>query len=399
MPPTEKIQTTLSLFSGIGGLDLGLKHAGFEVALCVEKDEECRKSLRAQGLPLSPVGDIREFSPKDALYSAGLKRGELPLLAGGPPCQSFSKAAQWNGRRALMADERGRLVATYLDYVRETLPKVFVLENVIGFDGRDSGSGYVAQELEQLNASEGTSYRLSLWRVNAANYGVPQIRRRIFLVAHREGKELLQPPETHGEELQPYITAWDALSQLEAKPDKEALRPRGKWAELLPSIPEGQNYLFHTSRGGGLPLFGWRTRYWSFLLKLSKCAPSWTVSASPGPATGPFHWENRYLSEQELLLLQTFPQTHPVSSSYREAVKQIGNAVPPALGELIGRTLRRAQGADISLSLDLIPPRSGMAPDESFPQKVPKKFLSLVGEHPDHPGHGQGPGSRKVATG
>src|SRR3546814_15139025 len=61
---------------------------------------------------------------------------------------------------------------------------------------------------------------------------------------------------------------------------------KGKWADLLPSIPEGQNYLWHTERGGGIPLFGWRRRYWNFLLKLAKNKPSWTIQAQPGPATG-----------------------------------------------------------------------------------------------------------------
>ena len=82
----------------------------------------------------------------------------------------------------------------------------------------------------------------------------------------------------------------------------------GKWAGLLPTIPEGENYLFHTRLGGGRPLFGYRTRYWSFLLKLAKDEPSWTLQAHPGPATGPFHWANRPLTVQEMLRLQSSQQ-------------------------------------------------------------------------------------------
>ena len=81
----------------------------------------------------------------------------------------------------------------------------------------------------------------------------------------------------------------------------------GKWADLLPTIPEGQNYLWHTNRGGGSQLFGWRTRYWSFLLKLAKNLPSWTIQAHPGSSIGPFHWRNRKLSVPEMCRLQTFP--------------------------------------------------------------------------------------------
>ena len=80
-----------------------------------------------------------------------------------------------------------------------------------------------------------------------------------------------------------------------------------KSADLLPAIPEGENYLFHTNRGAGVPLFGWRTRFWNFLFKLAKDRPSWTIQARPGPATGPFHWTNRRLSARELCRLQTFP--------------------------------------------------------------------------------------------
>src|SRR2546421_631152 len=84
-----------------------------------------------------------------------------------------------------------------------------------------------------------------------------------------------------------FFRAYDAFADLplEASPSM-----RGRWAELLPSIPEGSNYQHHTDRGQGLPIFGFRTRYWSFLLKLAQDRPSWTISAQPGPATGPFHW-------------------------------------------------------------------------------------------------------------
>src|SRR5690606_31433083 len=108
----------------------------------------------------------------------------------------------------------------------------------------------------------------------------PQLRMRFFMVGHREGQVFAFPSPTHAgpgkPDLPSYVTAWDAIGGL-AVDSTEDLRLRGKWADLVPSIPEGENYLWHTDRKGGLPLFGWRTRYWSFLLKLSKDKPSWTI--------------------------------------------------------------------------------------------------------------------------
>ena len=119
------------------------------------------------------------------------------------------------------------------------------------------------------------------------------------------------------------------------------LNPTGKWAGLLKSIPEGKNYLWHTPRGAGEPLFGWRTRYWSFLLKLAKDRPSWTIQAAPGPATGPFHWKSRLLSIEEVARLQTFPIDYEFTGDRRSMLRQIGNAVPCAIGELLGLEIRR----------------------------------------------------------
>ena len=122
----------------------------------------------------------------------------------------------------------------------------------------------------------------------------------------------LTGPETEGyrysarDTLPAHRTTWDALADIEPNPGED-LALRGKWGDLLASIPEGNNYLWHTDRGGGKPLFGWRRRYWSFLLKLAKSRPSWTIQAQPGPAIGPFHWANRRLSMRELCRLQTFP--------------------------------------------------------------------------------------------
>jgi len=168
---------------------------------------------------------------------------------------------------------------------------------------------------------------------------------------------------------------------------------QGRWAGLLPSIPEGSNYLWHTPGKGGQPLFGWRTKYWSFLLKLAKGLPAWTVSASPGPAAGPFHWRNRLLSNRELCRLQTFPDSYSIAGNRRAVQRQVGNAVPPALAEFIGLEIRRQLLADSSAppQASLVPKRRGRCPPAKPPRPVRAIYLDLIGDHKPHPGTGKGP--------
>src|SRR5439155_22957045 len=169
---------------------------------------------------------------------------------------------------------------------------------------------------------------------------------RCIRVASRDGTAFRFPELTHGDDsdgqqslLDTYRTAWDAIGSLTPSPSED-LEVRGRWAGLLPSIPEGHNYLWHTDRMGGLPLFGWRRRFWSFLLKLAKNRPSWTIQAQPGPAVGPFHWENRRLSVRELCRIQTFPDDVNVVGGRGSAQRQVGNAVPSLLAEVVGRAVR-----------------------------------------------------------
>lgn len=196
------------------------------------------------------------------------------------------------------------------------------------------------------------------------------------------------------------MTAWDAIGHLEDDDDPE-LAATGKWADLLPTIPEGNNYLWHTERGGGQPLFGWRRRFWSMLLKLAKDRPAWTLTAQPGPATGPFHWKNRRLSAKELCALQTFPSDYRVIGNLRSTHRQVGNAVPSALAEVLGRALRRQffGGGNISLEPTLLPERNRPIPlPEPVLDRLPPKYRKLVGEHEPHPGTGLGPGAQQRAS-
>jgi DNA (cytosine-5)-methyltransferase 1 len=402
----------ISLFSGAGGLDLGIERAGFGVRLCVEVDEIAKQTLSKNGQErLASPGDVHMLTAAEILEQAGLRRGEIALLAGGPPCQPFSKAGYWaSGDSLRLKDPRARTFDAFLDIVDATLPEVFLLENVRGlaYKDKDQGIRLVRSRVDQLNKRRRTSYQVTVLHINAAEHGVPQLRERVFIVGHRHGKSFQQPTPTHGApddprvgagQLQPYCTAWDSIGDLDIDLWPAELNATGAWAKLLPSIPEGQNYLWHTRRGGGLPIFGWRTRYWSFLLKLAKSEPAWTIQAEPGPATGPFHWRSRKLSIRELCRLQTFPDEYEILGTYREAYRQVGNAVPPALGELLGLEIRRQLlGERVRHELSLTPERQAGCPPPERRRPVPRNYQRLQGKHADHPGVGLGPGAQRRAA-
>ncbi|MFV2122942.1 DNA cytosine methyltransferase [Micromonospora sp. LOL_013] len=388
----------MSLFTGTGGLDCGFEAAGLETVGCVEVDRLCRRSLEEN----RPSWKL--LNPADVLLAAeflrpsdlGLTQGELDVLAGGPPCQPFSVAGQWtsSGRRG-MDDERARTVVAMLDLVETFLPRAVVIENVAGFlRGAVSALPFIENRIGRINRLHRTNYQLHARVVDAADYGVPQHRRRVIAVATREGVPFVMPEPTFTERR---ITSWDAIGDL-----NEAVLPecKGGWTDLLPSIPEGANYQYLTARGGGSELFGYRTRYWSFLLKLAKNLPSWTLPASPGPSTGPFHWCNRPLSVREQMRLQSFPDDwHPVGS-YREQVRQIGNATPPLLGEIIGRALISqvlVPGATYTRDATLLRPRLDAIPMAVPPVPIPPHFEAMIGEKPAHLGTGRGPAPRRMS--
>ena len=399
----------LSLFTGAGGLDLGLEAAGFDVSLCVEVDRDSRATLKRNRphWKLAEPGDVHALTPQQIMDQAGLQERELTLLAGGPPCQPFSKSGYWlNGSAAGLSDPRASTLRAYLQLVEATLPEVVLLENVKGlaFSKQDEGLKLLIREIQRINSDNGTSYEPHVLSLNAASYGVPQRRERVFLIAHREGRRFEQPHPTHGtpgegsdtRRLEPYRTAWDAIGDLDEDEWPEELNTRGKWAELLPSIPEGQNYQWHTDRLDGEPLFGWRTRFWSFLLKLAKDQPSWTIQAKPGPSTGPFHWKSRQLSNRELARIQTFPDEYHFEGERWMVHRQIGNAVPPAMGELLGLEIRRQLlGERPRRKLRLIPKLRPGRPDPETPRPVPEKFLKLRGNHQAHRGTGTGPAAMR----
>lgn len=413
---TKNRFTALSLFTGAGGLDLGFEAAGFDCRAAIEIDQECVKTLRANRA--WPVIDrsIHEVESSELLKTAGLEPGEADVLIGGPPCQPFSKAGYWaSGDARRLDDPRADTVAAYLRVLRDTRPRAFLMENVAGlaFKGKDEGLRLIQSTLESINRACGTGYRTSLLVLNAADYGVPQARERAFLIGARDGTLFGGIEPTHqsprlqkqGEldlhrPAQPFHTAWDAIGDLE-EDDSPELKLRGKWADLVAAVPEGANYLYFTERGGGPHLFGWRRRYWNFLLKLAKNQPSWTLTAQPGPATGPFHWRSRRLSARELCRLQTIPDDYFVVGSLGSVQRQVGNAVPSALAELLALRIRRCLLGDTGLTdltPTLLPRRQPTTPPAEKVGRVPSKYLHLTGAHSAHPGTGKGDGAKRRET-
>ncbi|MDA8350650.1 MAG: DNA (cytosine-5-)-methyltransferase [Pseudomonadota bacterium] len=400
--------SVISLYTGAGGLDLGLEAAGLRVSLAVEMDAKACDTLRENRGRNWHVfqGDIHDLTSPSICERTGLAPEEPDLLVGGPPCQPFSKAAYWrSGDTKRLDDPRADTLTAYLRVLRDLRPRVFLLENVHGlmFRGKDEGLRLLRDTINAINAAEGTSYSFAVQKLNAADYGVPQTRERVFVVGERSGKVFRFPEATHrdpdaNEDLlngaakrTPWMTAWDAIGDL-ADDDDPSLRVGGAWGDLLPSIPEGENYLWHTSRGGGMPLFGWRRRYWGFLLKLSKRRPAWTVQAQPGTAIGPFHWKSRRLSTRELCRIQTFPDDYQIVGGRSDVQRQIGNAVPSLMGEILGRAIRQQLLGHSTRSRAMklgVSQRPGLPRPEPV-TRVPKKYHKYAGDHAAHPGTGLG---------
>ncbi len=398
--------TVISLFSGVGGLDLGFEAAGFRTAVALEMDRVCCQTMRLNRDWPVIESDIHSVASSDLLGVAGLRPKEADILIGGPPCQPFSKAGYWaTGDSKRLDDPRADTLTAFLRVLRDTKPKAFLLENVRGlaFSGKDEGLRHLLAGIEEVNRTARTNYKPEWKTLNAADFGVPQVRERVFLIGSRDGTAFKFPTPNYsagdGSALFPldrHRTAWDALGDLPEHDDDPSLIVRGKWGDLLPSIPEGENYLFHTNRGGGLPLFGWRRRFWSFLLKIAKSKPSWTIQAQPGPNTGPFHWSNRRLSAKELCRLQTMPDGIKFDCSRSDIQRMLGNAVPSLLAEVLAREIRaQLLGQPVQIGgLKLLPPDRGTPPSPVRVRPVPRKYLALAGDHSAHPGTGQGYGSR-----
>lgn len=228
----------ISLFSGAGGMDIGFNTAGFETSVAVEYDKSCCETLKKNAPNLNIIqGDISQITTSDILKTGNLKVTEPALVIGGPPCQSFSLA----GKRMGMEDPRGKLVLEFIRVVRESLPKVFVMENVKGMVNWQQGKAIKAimNEISEpiIFEDKEYKYKVSIAVLNSADYGAPQFRERVFLVGNRVDKKFVFPTPTHcnqsngivdlfAKEKKPYTSVWDAIGELPpaCEPSETALR-------------------------------------------------------------------------------------------------------------------------------------------------------------------------------
>jgi DNA (cytosine-5)-methyltransferase 1 len=360
---SRKQINVIDLFAGAGGLSVGAHEAGANVAASLEFDatacETLRRNSQYHGVVIE--GDVCDYAGTDLRKIASLKRNDRLVIVGGPPCQPFSKAAYWTEdgadaayRRArsegkvaakpdaptkVKDDRRRDLVQEFWRLVSESNADGFVFENVPSIKHPRNRPIYDAL----VRTAQAAGYEVTETVANAATFGVAQTRERVVVLGSKKRKPVL-PSHTHsldGIELPSPVTAGDALKGLGVKKYFEPEEViTGRWAKHLEDVPPGWNYKAHTAWANHPdPTFVTETRFWNFLLKLSKKRPSWTLAASPGPWTGPFHWDNRRLRTIEMAALQGFPLDYHVAGPRRERVRQMGNAVPVPLARVMVKSV------------------------------------------------------------
>jgi DNA (cytosine-5)-methyltransferase 1 len=379
----------ISLFSGAMGLDIGLEQTGrFEVVACVEKEPSFCATIRANHAAghLSKKlkvfeGDISLLDPAEVLSACGLKPGELDVLVGGPPCQSFSTA----GRRMATQDPRGTLLWQYLRFVEYMQPKFFLMENVRGLlsaalkhrpiaDRPEKGGppldayelpGSVihlfAEDLQRLESACGTGYHMDCFEVNAVNYGAPQLRERALFIGNRYNVVVDFPDPTHGspfgaeepqaslfaagQQLMSWKTLRDAIGDLR-DPGEVIMDFSPRKKHFLSRVPPGSNWrslpieLQKESMGSAWHAKGGRSGWWR---RLNMDLPSPTLVTMPNHAsTSLCHpTELRALTLREYARIQEFPDWWRFEGTASQQYAQVGNAVPVRLGSIAGDVISK----------------------------------------------------------
>lgn len=334
----------VSLFSGAGGLDIGFKNAGFHTVFATDVWKiACDTLINNRMADEVVCDDVRKIN------FAGLKEkyGEVDCIIGGPPCPPYSQTRHYLvGKANGFDDEKaGFAVPEYFRAVEELKPKVFFFENVDGFAFKTHTEAFdfLKEKSDELG------YKITYKVVNCANYGIPQTRKRFICVGVRNDLEgdFCFPKETHSENAKiegtkTWVTCGDVIGEFDNITEEEKKqRPGAKDYDLLVNIPPGDNYLYYTEkRGCKEPKFKWKSRYWTFLLKLSPDRPSWTLQASFSNNQGPFHWKNRFLRIEEAKRIQTFPDNYDLVGDFKEQWRQIGNAVPSKMAEIVAREIK-----------------------------------------------------------
>lgn len=357
---SERRFTAIDLFAGCGGLSSGLRAAGFDVLAAIEKDADAAETYKANhsGVALYEK-DIRLVSPSRLLRTLSLPEGQtLDLIAGCPPCQGFTRLTQGSGRR----DRRNALVRQFLRFVRAIRPKVCFLENVPGLLTTRKGRRYFNELRRGL---EDAGYCVSYGIAELADYGVPQFRKRLVLLAVR-GQAIPIPAPTHCDPAhpgkssrRPWKTVREAIASLPKPPLRSEVRsgkavPRYKWhysrdvasvvrrrlehalgnGRLRTSLPASLRLACHERRPDG---------FYDVYGVIDWDAPSPTITsgctnASKGRFGHPKH--PRPLTATEAAVLQTFPLSYRFKGSGLESVAaQIGNALPRRFARVVGEAI------------------------------------------------------------
>lgn len=351
----------LSFFSGAMGLDIGMKNVGISALLACEFNKFCRMTIAANEPEIALMGDINDYSAKDILRLAKVPEGrKVDIMFGGPPCQAFSTA----GARRGLEDARGNVFLKYIELASEIKPTYLVIENVRGLlsapypykTEKPIKGGALCVIMDKLKDA---GYSISFELYNAANFGAPQIRERVVIIAKLGDKKVEYLCPTHSQNgsfgLSKWSTLGDALSVLgEIEhhyiefPEKRLkfyrmLKEGQYWKDLPPDIQK-------EAMGRKLELGGGKT---GFFRRLSFSKPSPTLVTNPTmPATDLCHpTENRPLSVEEYGCIQGFPLDWKICGPVLEQYKQIGNAVPVKLGEAIGKAILSDMKAEDSKQL------------------------------------------------
>lgn len=336
--------TAIDLFSGAGGLSLGLETAGFDVALAVDWEPDSIQTHANNLGGRALVADLTNVSGAQLLELAGI--AEVDLLAGGPPCQGFSVQ-----RRGGMHDERNRLVFEFMRFVDELRPRAFLMENVAAIGG-PRGKDFL-QALTQQAAALGYAVRSQI--LDAADFGVPQHRRRLFLVGILDGDPLLFPAPTHNPDT--WATVRGALAGLPdpfSDPEAAARFPNhardnisAKNRERISYVPEGGGredipedlrlpcHRVSVETAGHRGVYG--RLWWD--------RPSGTITTRCNSFTrGRFAHpsENRNITMREAARLQGFPDTFAFHGDKVSVAHQVGNAVPPPLAAAVAAEIHDA---------------------------------------------------------
>jgi DNA (cytosine-5)-methyltransferase 1 len=341
-----------SLFSGCGGMDLGFKQAGYELVWANDFDKAACETY-AKNLGKHIVhGDITE-----------LDLSEIPdceVMIGGFPCQDFSMI--W--KRGGLETDRGNLYKYFVKAVQIKKPKIFVAENVKGLLTANKGAAVktITEDFARIG------YKVSVDLYNFADYGVPQIRQRIFIVGVRNDLdwEFSKPEPTHDKER--YVSSGKALVGVKKiKLNNQHQNISEKTKQMLELIPEGGNFS-DIPKDHPLYVKGMISHVYR---RLHRKKPSTTIIAGGGGGTWGYHYEEpRPLTNRERARLFCYPDDFEFLGSISEVRKQIGNSVPPLaakkLAEVLVPAFKAGSGALVNSKkskvkgLNLIPSQNGL---------------------------------------